>query len=277
MVTCVVLTTLTSVGACTNLIHRKCKSFVRLDRDGTERHGTRHEMLYDRLHWLYLVDRDRLCSLLEAKEVAEEDWLLLLVNRLSPLLELLVRAKTSCDLQIGNCLWVPGVLYAVLTIAEETCVVQEAVELLRLESLVVQTDGIAGDVTKTDTADGRVLRTEVLLQHFLGHTDSLEYLRSTIRTDGRDTHLGHDLLQTLVYSLDVVLLCRSVLLLHLVLLHEVVDDGEGHVRVDGRSTVAQQESSVHHLTDFARLYDEGCLHTLAYRDEVVVNGTHSEQ
>ncbi len=34
---------------------------------------------------------------------------------------------------------------------------------------------------------------------------------------------------------------------------------------------------MHHLPDLARLDNQGCLHALAHRDEVVVDGTHGQQ
>ena len=79
-------------------------------------------MLHDALHRLHLVERHRLCCPLEVKEIANEDRLLLAVNKRSPLLELLVTAQTSGKLQRGNSVRVPRVLYAVFAPREEAVV-----------------------------------------------------------------------------------------------------------------------------------------------------------
>ena len=69
-----------------------------LDAQGTKRHGTRYKVLHDRLHRLHLVNRSRLGSLLEAKEVADKDRFLTTVDDGSPLLEFLVITLTCGQL-----------------------------------------------------------------------------------------------------------------------------------------------------------------------------------
>ena len=115
------------------------------------------------------------------------------------------------ELQGGDGLWVPSVLDTVLAVVELSHTWQE-VELLGLECLVVQADGITGDGLESDTADGAQFCSEVALQKALAQTDALEDLGTTIASDGRDTHLSHNLEQALLHSLDVVLLGCMVIL-----------------------------------------------------------------
>ena len=61
------------------------------------------------------------------------------------------------------------------------------------------------------------------------------------------------------------------------LFHEVVEHGECQVWAYRARSVTQQQCGVHYLAYFSALHDEGCLHTLAGLDEVVVNGAHSQQ
>ena len=98
-----------------------------------------------------------------------------------------------------------------------------------LQSFLVEGDSIGCNLVETDTTDGAYLSAEVGLQQTLAQADALEYLRTTIGTDGRDTHLRHDLKQTFLHCLDIVLLCSLVVFLYLVLLHQVVEDGESHI------------------------------------------------
>ena len=123
-------------------------------------------------------------------------------------------------------------LDAVLAIVELSHAGQE-VELLGGEGLVVQQDGVAGDGLKTYTADGAYLGAEIVLQQTLAQTDALEDFGTTIASDGRDTHLSHNLEQALLHSLDVVLLGCMVILLNLSLLYQVVEDGVCQVWTEG--------------------------------------------
>ena len=91
-------------------------------------------------------------------------------------------------------------------------------------------DGISGDLLQTNTADGTYFRAEVSLQQTLAESDALKDLRTAVGADGRDSHLGHDLEQTFLNGLDVVGFCGGIILLDLMTLHEVVQDGKRHIR-----------------------------------------------
>ena len=215
MIAGVVLTTLTSVTACTQFVHGQCKCLVGLDAQSAKRHSTCYEVLNDALNGLNLVDRRRFSCFLESEEVADEDRTLLFVYYLCPILKLIVVALTGSQLQFCDSLWVPGVLDAVLTPCKLTLVLQQC---LLLGSLM-QTDSIAGNLLQAHTADGAHLGAEVAMQQVFAQSDALEDLGSTIRADGRDTHLTHNLLQALVHRFDIVLLGSSILLLNLMFLH----------------------------------------------------------
>ena len=154
-------------------------------------------------------------------------------------------------------------LDTVLAIVELSEVGQEIhIGILR-ECLVVQTNGIPCDNLQSDTTHSRNARAEVVLQQALRQTDALEDLCTTIRPDGRNTHLSHNLEETLLHSLDIVGLCSRVILLNLMTLYEVVEDGECHIWTDSRCTISQEQGSVHSLTDFTALNDKSRLYTLS--------------
>ena len=141
----------------------------------------------------------------------------------------------------------------------------------------MQTDGIPCDVCQPDTTNGAHFRAEIASQQVFAQADALEDFRTTIRADGRDTHFRHDFLQALIHRLDVVRLSCRIVLLNLVLLHQVIQHRKGHVRTNCAGSVAQQQRRMHHFTNLAALHDEGCLHTLLHRNEVMVYGTHRQQ
>ena len=226
----VILTTFTGIASSTEGVHGECHCLVSLLREGTETHRTGNEVLDDFLYRLHLIYRDRILA--ETEEIADEDRLLLIVNEMCIFLEEIVIALACCELQGGDGLWVPSMLDTVLAVVELSHAWQE-VELLGLECLVVQADGITGDGLESDTADGAHLCSEVALQQALAQTDALKDLGTTIASDGRDTHLSHNLEQALLHSLDVVLLGCMVILLNLSLLYQVVEDGVCQVWTEG--------------------------------------------
>ena len=217
-------------------------------------------MFNDALNRLHLVDWGWLSSLLKSKEVADKDGALLLVNNLCPILKLIVVALTGGQLQLSDGLWVPGMLDTILAPSKLTLILQQCL----LPGSLVKCDSIAGNLLQTHTTNGAHLGTEVAAQQVFAQSDALENLRTAIRADGRDTHLRHNLLQALVHRLNVVLLGSGILLLNFMLLHQIIQYSERHVRTQGTGTVAQQQGGVHHLANLTALNDQGCLHTLTY-------------
>ena len=133
------------------------------------------------------------------------------------------------------------------------------------------------NLLQPDAAYRAHLRPEVSLQQALAQSDALEYLRPAIRADGRDTHLRHDLEQSLLHGLDIVGLRRGIVLLYLMPLHQVVENGKCHVGTECRSTIAQQQRGMHGLADFSTLHNQGRLHALAHRNQIVMDGRDGEQ
>ena len=102
-----------------------------LDAERSERHGSCDEVANDALHRFHLVERCRRGCLLEGEQIAEEDGALALfgisrggmgVDDCRPLLELLIAAQACGELQLGDSLGVPGMLYAVFSITEKAVV-----------------------------------------------------------------------------------------------------------------------------------------------------------
>ena len=142
---------------------------------------------------------------------------------------------------------------------------------------MVETRVVARNLLQADAADGGAGRTEIGLQHFFAHAHSFENLRSAIGTDGADAHLRHHLVKPFADSLDIILLRRFIVHLHLASPHEVIEHGKRHVRIDGAGTIAQEQCRVHHLAYLATLHHQCCFHAFLNADEVVVHRAHGEQ
>ena len=137
--------------------------------------------------------------------------------------------------------------------------------------------GICCNFIQSYAADGAHRGAEVALQQPLAQSDALKYLRAAIAADGRDTHLGHDFEESFLHRLDVVSLCRGIVLLYLSTLHEVVQYGKDHVRAQRTGAISQQQCGVHRLAYLAALHYQRCLHALADAYQVVVHRRDSQQ
>ena len=268
-----ILAAFSRVAACPQLVHGECQRLVCLLADGAERDGSRDEVLHDALHWFHLVNGDGVA--LEAEEVAEEEGLFLPVCLRGELLELRVAPQPGRQLELADGLRVPGMPFPVLAVGELADVRQQVgVTVFPVgKSCPVEGCIVAGDLLQTDASDGRGSRPEAGPQQFRAHPDGFEYLRAPVGADGADAHLAHDFVQSLADRLDVVLLRRLVVHLHLAPFHPVIEHGERHVRVEGAGTVAQQQGGMHHFADFPALDNQRRLHTLLHADQVVMHGT----
>ena len=189
MIARIVLATLAGVAASAKLVHSKCQSLMGFDAQCTKRHSTCNEMLHYALNRLHLVNGCRCCGLLPTEEVTDKYRTFLLVHLRRPLLELLVTAQTGGKLQVCYCLWIPRMFNAVFAPSKLTLVLQHRLILC----CFMQTYGITGNFFQSDTANGTYFCTEVSAQQVLAQTDTLENLRTAIRTDGRNAHLRHNL------------------------------------------------------------------------------------
>ena len=226
MIARVVLAALARVASGAQFVHGDGQCLVCLDAQCAKAHGSCHEMLHDAFHRLYLFQWDWIGSFLPAEEVANEDGTFLLIHHCSPFLELLIAAQPCGQLQVGNRFRIPGMQDSIPAPRELTLVLQKAMIL----GSFMHADGIAGNLFQSDATDGAGFSAEIASQQILAQSDALEYLGTTIGANGGDAHFRHDLLQTLIHCLDVVLLGCGVFFLNLSFLHQIVEHGECHIR-----------------------------------------------
>ena len=90
-----------------------------------------------------------------------------------------------------------------------------------------------------DTAYSGSQPAEISIAELFTQTYGFEYFRSPIRADGTDTHLTHDLEQSLADGFDIFLFGCGIIQLDFFLRHQLVDYGECHVRVQGTGAKSQ--------------------------------------
>ena len=188
----------------------------------------------------------------------------LLVDHRRVLLEHLVAAAAGGVLELEDGL---GVEEVVLALAAPLVL---AADLELAVGPLLGAVGVGGAVTggdlgrelvEADAAEPAGGAGEVLVDELLAEPDRLEDLRAGVRRDGRDAHLRHHLEDALAGGLDVVPDGVVEATVELTAGGHRLEGLEGHVRVDGRGAVPDEQRHVVHLAGVARLDDEsrpGC-------------------
>ena len=239
METLVILSAFSCIGTCAQLIHRQSNRLVCLFRKCAKTHGSCHKMLHDRADRFYLINIDRCSGTLEIEEITDKDSVRFLIYQLCKFLILLVITSPCCQLKRSDGLRIPRMKYPVFTIMELSEIRQEIRFSLLGESSIVHNHCISGNRLQTYTSNRRDLRSEIGFEQTLRQTYRLEYLRPTIRTNGRDTHLRHDFQQSLLHRLDIIGFGSIIILLHFLTLHQIIEYGKYHVGTKGRRAISQ--------------------------------------
>ena len=262
-----VLSSLTSVALGTDPVHGLGEALVGLLADGTERYGTGDEPPHDGFDGLDLVDRDG-CALGHIQQIADEEVpiVLDLGEAMVLLRTVLADGRMEGLYGIGG----PAVPLPVLPVCVDALICPEGV-VIGGDGGLVDAEVFMGDVIQSDSADLGGCVTEVLRCHSAVDTDGLEEPGTAIGPDGRYSHLGHYLEETLVGGLQVVALGGVGIDVDPALGHEVLDDRQGHVRIDGVGTVSDEQCEVHGLPGFTRLHDQCCLDPLPAVDQMLMD------
>ena len=95
------------------------------------------------------------------------------------------------------------------------------------------------NIIQSDSAYTADCTSKVFLDHICGNTDCLKDLRSLIRLDGGNTHLGSNLYNTADHCMIVVIYCCIIVFLQHMAVDQFMNGLKGKVRVDGTCTIAK--------------------------------------
>ena len=165
-----VLTALTSVAACSQLVHGKTDSLVSLFAQSTKRHSTRNKSSDDTFYRFYLVERYRI--LLPLHEVADEYGRLFLVYQPAIFLEFGIVTCTCRLLESGYGVGVPGMSHSVSAPMELAMIGQGLFFLCRVYG--VTRDGILGYLLQSNAAYAAGVCTKICLQYSLAESNALK-------------------------------------------------------------------------------------------------------
>ncbi|KAI3478074.1 hypothetical protein L1887_60005 [Cichorium endivia] len=277
-----VLTTLTGVRLAAETVHGDGKSRVSLHGDGAVRHGTGAEALDDLGPGLDLVDGDgaRL-GVVELEHTAERGGLDGVVRGLGVGVVGRLVSLARGILEVGDGHGVVDVGLTTVTVVVLTRLRQtrDGDGVTRRVAAVVELERIHGEQGEVGTRDTRGGTGEAAVDDAVGETESLEDLGALVRGEGGDTHLGHDLEDTVVDGVLPVVdeLRGREVGLDETLAGDLEDGLHGEPGADGVSTVAEQHAHVVHLASLGGLDHEGDAATLLVADEVVVNTTAGDE
>ena len=126
-----------------------------------------------------------------------------------------------------------------------------------------------GDVEEVEPLNRARRIREVLVDEGLLEAHGLKDLRAHIGHVGRDAHAGHDLVETLVDRVDVVLFKALPVLFRS---GEALNDGEREIGMHGLGAVAAQSRKVVNRARGARFNDKARARAQAVLNEALVNG-----
>ena len=277
-----VLAALARVRLGADPVHGDGQGLVGLHGDRPVGHGAGGEPLEDLLDRLDLLERDRSAVRVEGQQAADGLELLgLLVDQPRVGAEDVVAARAGRVLQPEDDLRAEQVRGPVAAPVVLAAGLQSDVRLhdtvLRVGPAMARVRLLGDDVQAHAVELGDGSREEVLDQ-LAGQAQGLEGLGSAVGGDGRDAHLGHDLLHALAQSLDEV---GDRLLLRdpddLPGAHEVLGGLHGQVWVHARGAVAQQQGHVVDFADVAGLDHERALGASGRAQQMVVDRAGEQQ
>ena len=107
--------------------------------------------------------------------------------------------------------------------------------------------------------------------------DRFKNLSAAVATEGRNTHLRHNLEQALIDSLHVVGGSSDRVYIEVTVVAHVGNALEGQIRVDDRSTETEQQGKVHDFADFAGLHHQTDFRTHSRFYKGAVHASRSKQ
>src|SRR5574344_428299 len=196
-------------------------------------------MLNNILYWFYFLNWNRLTF--EVKEVANKDRLFLLISKVCVFLESIIVSCSCCQLQSSNCLRIPSMLYSILAPMELTKSRKRSICILFASShaFFMHCDCIVSNSFESDTSNRTCFCSEIRIEQTLRKSDALKNLCSTIATDSTDTHLCHNLEQTLLHSFDIISFSCVVVFLNLSVLYELIKYSVSHIRTQSRNSITK--------------------------------------
>ena len=280
-----VLAALARVGLAAEAVHADGQRLVRLARQRPERHAAGAEAAHNVLERLHLVEGDGLPVRLDVEQVAQRRQRRGAQRLLEELVAVHVLGLQRLVQQLGERRAVVVVLLARVVLDE--AVVLQVLERRLREPGPVQRVHLVGQLLHRQPAHARHRAAEAEVDELPADPDGLEDLRRVVGREQRDADLAHDLEQTRVHRLAVVVQrVADADARDLALLHERLGLGrvvprphrlQRRVGVHRRRPEAEEAREVVRAPALRRLRDERRAEPQLLAEQVVVHRPHGQQ
>ncbi|CDL21927.1 conserved hypothetical protein [Klebsiella pneumoniae IS53] len=258
-----VFTAFTGVGEAADAVHRFRQRLVRFRAQGADRHRRGIEAFKQLLRRLYFVDADGVFAWVERQQVAQRGrWTF--VNQFRVLLIIAVFAALHGLLQGAHHVRVVGMIFAAVHIFQQTALGQW---LTRQPGAFRQIQQILLEVVEAGAADAADHALEAELGDIAMQTDRFEQLRAAVGGDGRDPHLGHDLIQTFIDTVAIVQHHRTVRFIDGFAVDQLRQRFVGEVWIDSRRPKAEQHGEVVRIAGAGGFNDDVGIAAQAFIDQ----------
>mmetsp|Transcript_17776 Transcript_17776/g.27460 ORF Transcript_17776/g.27460 Transcript_17776/m.27460 type:complete len:259 (+) Transcript_17776:1961-2737(+) len=251
----------------------------------TKRHGTGSKSLNNILHGLDFIQRNCLGRIeLELQLTPQSDLLVLLISESRKLLVRIPGIGSRCDLKIHHTSWCIQMRLTAIAVVELTIASNQNRVLRRMHwvSVFVEPFKVPVNSLEVGSLDSSGSSCEAPINNFVSKSDSLEYLSTLVTLKRGNSHLAHNLKQSLCSRFSVILhaffVCEFLLrhgLDHALSVH-LANSFVRHVWANTVTSVSENSGIVMNLLRITNLGKNCCLRSLLGSDQVMVDGAHSQ-
>ena len=234
----ITFTAFTGIGFSMEMIHGDCQCLMGFLRNRTIGHGTGFESFYDLIHAFYFVDRHTIFRIIKVHQTSQIAALFF-VYHCSILFEHIIASGPGGLLKHMNGLWIVTVFFSTASSFMFSKAVQcqitgqsQRVKCLRMFLIHLFCDIFHSDTTHAADGSG-----EIFVDNFLRDTDGFKNLRTLVRLNSGNTHLGSNLYDTMQDCCIVIIHCGIIIFVKQSLFDQFPDTVLGQIWVDCTGTI----------------------------------------
>ena len=261
-----VFAALATVRARADPVHRHIERLVRLGAERPQRHARRDKALADRRHALDLFNRDRLAQRLDRHQVAQMNGRIGLHRRAVAFPELIARLVAG-GLQDMHRLRTPGRFPRLVEPADGQNILRPA------PAFAVHLFQLGLNTAHADAADAAGQTGEIFRAHGAAQAHRLEIQTAAIRGNHRNSHLRHDLQETLINRRAIACDRLGQAAVNQAARNAVCDAVLGQIGVDHRCPGADQHREIMRVDTFGRAHIQAREGAQSLAGQVAMHGT----
>ena len=125
-----------------------------------------------------------------------------------------------------------------------------------IESFGMKLIYVSGNIIQGNSPYTADCACKIFIDNFLGNTDGLKNLCSLIGLDGRNTHFGGNLYNTVDHGVVVIIYCRIVIFVQKFLIDQLLDRLQCQIWIYRTGSISQKSRKVMYLSWFSGFQDQ---------------------